>query len=127
MNHLFSGIWPSPSFLKVSNGSVSIPNNTDSLIQVTKNQHIANIRSVATVDILDCSSLEAESLVIKSDPDSHTAHKSLFCEKVSVDPDGQLTVDQREAFQRINQRYNSAFNPTYTGYNLCQWGSACPC
>ena len=117
MNHLFSGIWPSPSFLKVSNGSVSIPNNTDSLIQVTKNQHIANIRSVATVDILDCSSLEAESLVIKSDPDSHTAHKSLFCEKVSVDPDGQLTVDQREAFQRINQRYNSVFNPTYTGYN----------
>ena len=123
-----AGQWPTPSFLKVVNGTVEIPNNTNNPIVVSKNQHIANIRSIETVDIHshDCTekmllfdshnqNLKSASLAVL--PARSTCTDLSFCQAVSIDPDGQLTVDQKADFLEVNERYSSVFNPNFTGYN----------
>ena len=40
-----------------------------------------------------------------------------FSEAIKVDPDNQLSPEQRLAFTRINQSYDNRFNPRYSRYN----------
>ena len=40
-----------------------------------------------------------------------------YSDSIPIDPGKQLTVVQREAFLKINKKYDSVFNPNFTGYN----------
>ena len=116
-----AGQWPAPSFLKIVNGTVEIPNHTKDPIVVSKNQHIANIRSIETVDIHLHDSTQNQTLNSVSLASILPAHSTgtdlSFCQAVSIDPDGQLTADQKADFIEVNERYSSVFNPNFTGYN----------
>ena len=123
-----AGEWPAPSFLKVTNGSVEIPNNTNSPIVVSKNQHIANIRSIETIDIdlftptekvllFDAENQNSNGASLAVLPSRSACTDNSFCQAVSIDPDGQLTADQKADFLEVNERYSSVFNPNFTGYN----------
>ena len=114
------GEWPAPSFLKFDNGSLMIPNTSKDLIRISKNQHIGNIHHIKSVDISVSQESSNNTMInsVSSTINPVANSKSTdFCESVSVDPDDQLSKNQKLSFCEINKRYSSVFNPTFTGYN----------
>ena len=114
------GQWPAPSFVKTKEGSVEIPNNSTSPIQIKKNQHIGNIRCIETVDVVPNttdSTKAADVYSYTSVSRPAVASKSTYSQNVTVDPDNQLNEKERSDFHKVNERYDSVFNPDYGGYN----------
>ena len=84
-----SGEWPSPQLSRVIQGTVRIPNDSDTPIRIAKNQHIAQIRRVKSLPN------------IASPPDAHlvvsdacSPHKSTnqdnYTLDISIDPSNTL-------------------------------------
>ena len=109
----FNGLWPAPSFVKIANGIVEIPNTTDAPIVISKNQHIGNIRCIETVEISNSQISSTDYIT----PVAHSVPSSTFCQDVSIDPDNQLDANMKASFADVNERYASVFNPNFSGYN----------
>ena len=125
MDSPLSGEWPSPSISRVIQGSIRIPNLGTDPIQISRIQHIAQIRRVIVPSIHNLSDvvhINSPSLKsgtkrsISSDPlrtDSPTNHRA----EISIDPDNMLNREERKEFSDINKRFDSVFSPNFGAYN----------
>ena len=109
-----NGLWPERCLTRVIQGSVRIPNLGDEPLVHKRSQQFAQIRRV-TAPV----SQVGQSLPL---PDKSQVSESLnpvekFSARVSVDPDGQLTVKERQAFEAINTQFDSVFSTTFGLYN----------
>ena len=107
------GQWPERSITRVIHGSVRIPNLSPDPVHITKSQQIAQIRRVITPSMEHLPCLPVKPPVIEND----TPMSCKFSEKVVVDPDGQLSVKDRQSFQEINTKFDSVFSPKLGLYN----------
>ena len=110
-----NGNWPAPGVSRVVDGSVRIPNNSDSPIYLAKNQHFGQINRVISVE-------QCLTINLNKCDNVHTNSKNLkpaipFSDAVVIDPGDQLTSLEKAKFQAINKKFDSVFNPSYSGYN----------
>ena len=106
-----AGAWPSPVVSRVVNYVIRIPNNTDSLVKVSKSQHVAVARRLITPSDVQTLATTVQKNI--SAPSLPCSHSSL----VVVDPNNQLTQNQRDMFATLHQRYDSVFDPKIGLYN----------
>lgn len=101
--HEFSrNSWPQPMYTRVVNGTVSIPNELDHLITLREHQHVAVVRKVKPISSRP---LMVNSRVSKASTKPNcrpVVTTGPYSSGVSVDPDAQLTIEQREAFVNIH-------------------------
>ena len=97
-----NGNWPPPTISRVINGTVRIPNETNSPVYVSKSQHIATIRRVTT-PTPPTPFHQSEVISPASKPITDCKPKSIpFSSNISVDPDGQLTPSEKEQFLQLH-------------------------
>ena len=90
--------------------------NTGS-ISVQKNQHIGVVRGVDIVDVPDLG-IKSSAMTFQSIPSKRNKPKREYSyQDGSVDPDDQLTPDQKVLFVEVNCHYASVLSPNFTGYN----------
>ena len=112
-----NGNWPPPTISRVINGTVRIPNETNSPVYVSKSQHIATIRRVTT-PTPPTPFHQSEVISPASKPITDCKPKSIpFSSNISVDPDGQLTPSEKEQFLQLHKDYDNIFNPQFGVYN----------
>ena len=115
-----SGQWPIPSITRVIQGSVRIPNLTNEPVSITKSQHLAQIRRVVTPSQLRTASTAtdyATPVGLHRKPPPISTTPTTYSESVTIDPDGQLTRDQRKDFADINKAFDSRFSTDFGCYN----------
>lgn len=107
-----NGTWPAPTISRVINNVIRIPNDTLEPIKLSKAQHVAQIREISTQD--ECvtttpsSSLPLPRTILK---------EGSFSTLVTLDPDNQLSSDEKSRFQSLHQDYDSVFDPNFGVYN----------
>lgn len=104
--------WPVPDITNIVNGMIRIPNTTNEPVLINKHQHIAQVRLVQ----------EYTPTICEEFPDTrHVARTSNIdgphsgC--VSIDPDGQLSVSEKRAFNDLHQSYDIVFDSSIGKYN----------
>ena len=104
------GMWPSPVISRVVNNVVRIPNNSDAMIRVSKSQHVGIVRRLISPDDVDP---PVPALPKKIVPATTLSHSAL----VTVDPNNQLSSEQRRLFDILHQKYDAVFDPKIEVYN----------
>ena len=92
------GQWPERSLTRVIQGSVRIPNLGDEPLHISKSQQIAQIRRVTMPSTTSTQSAQFPS-ALATLTETNTSQDVLFSDKVTIDPDGQLSVKDRLAFR----------------------------
>ena len=108
-----NGSWPSPTVSRVIHNTVRIPNTTDEPIKLLKSQHIAQVCKVTTINSSDRVPV-VSSLNPKITP---MVKNHLFSSLITVDPDNQLSSDERKTFDALHKNYDTVFDPTFGIYN----------
>ena len=108
-----NGEWPVPITSRVVNNRVRIPNDSDSLIKVSKSQHVAVIRRLVTPEQVVAEEITSPVQMKQTKPVTTELHSSL----VSLDPSNQLTSEERNAFSSLHQQYDVVFDPKIGVYN----------
>ncbi|ESP03462.1 hypothetical protein LOTGIDRAFT_171399 [Lottia gigantea] len=104
--------WPSPHIIKVIAGKVCIPNESDSIISIKKNQHIAQVRHILDEDILPFDvniSQIADTYVSKLDEP--------FFQSIQINPIKQLQLRDHQSFDALHSQYDSVFDYKIGKYN----------
>jgi hypothetical protein len=103
--------WPSHQFTPVCEGTIRLVNNTTSPIQVSKNDHLCQIRGTHSVNISDISTStpKPKKIPIKSGPP--------YSKNVVIDPNNQLSSDWKIAFNELHASYDSVFESAIGRYN----------
>ena len=101
--------FPQPQFAHIIGGKVRIQNNSPLPITVNRNSHIADIRIVVPQKL---PSFEP-SLYPRPKPTVPVCE----AHKIIVDPDDQLTPDERKLFNDINTKYSTIFSSKPGKYN----------
>ena len=102
--------WPAPTISRVIQGRIRIPNLGTEPVLLSQSQPIANIRRVLNEQI---SCPTSPGPIHAVDKDVLVDHST----QVTVDPDGQLTPEERNEFISINKKYSEVFNPVFGTYN----------
>ena len=102
--------WPSPNFAMVNAGTVTIPNDTSNPIYLKKHQHVTSV--IPTVEAAPYDVPAALTPTCSSTPPTGS-----FSSNIVVDPDSQLTTEQRAQFREIHSTYDSVFDPAIGLYN----------
>ena len=106
VNHL----WPTPHFASVVDGKVQLVNNTENIIPLFKNDHICQIFKTKVVEQSSA-----------SHPTPHKKHvvsaERPFSKHVVVDPQSQLTQEEKKLFVELNLKYDEVFEPIIGRYN----------
>ena len=106
------GMWPEPCITRVVDSTIRVPNETDQPIQISRGQHIAQLRLVSTDAPLNCEKLNIGPTMLRPVKASKP-----FSDGILFDPDNQLSDVQASAFRSINKQFDSVFDPDFTGYN----------
>ena len=101
--------WPNPQFATVVDGKVNVCNNTNEIIPLYKNDQICQIFKTESVTCKEISDLTPKA-------DKVGAERP-FSKFVKLDPDSQLTEDERNMFLQQNLKYDELFEPTIGRYN----------
>ena len=100
-------------FTEVVDGQIRLTNTSDQPITLRKNEHF-------------CQALPTEqpaAQIPETTPAVHRAIHSIvpngshFSESVALDPDNIMPASTRGEFTEILQRFDSVFDPSYSGYN----------
>ena len=84
---------------------------------LAKNQHFGQINRVICSSSLP-SLFETPDMASYINKLSKVNKSSPFSDAVSIDPENQLTEQQKDAFKTICRKHDSVFNPDYSGYNV---------
>ena len=103
--------WPSLQFAPVSDGTIRLMNNTSAPIQISKNDHLCQVRGTHTTDItnIEISTPRPKNPVVKLDPP--------YSKHVVIDPNNQLSNKWRAAFSDLHLSYDSVFEDRIGRYN----------
>ena len=107
-----SNSWPPPCLVDVEDdGLVRLHNSTDSIIPVYKNDHLCQLYHTKTLDYKAEKSSPA--------PKVRAVHPSAqpYSLKVCVDPDSQLSAEEKNSFVEQHLKYDELFEPTIGRYN----------
>ena len=107
-----SNSWIQPTISRVIDGTLRIPNLTSEPIQISKSQHVAQIRPIIDPDETLNPSMFREPVT-----PSKTPCEANFTNSIAIDPDSILTAKTRSDFKDINERYHSIFDPNFGVYN----------
>ena len=108
-----NGSWPPPTISRVINGTVRIPNETNSPVYVSKSQHIATIRRVTTPPPVTSATNVTTSVKVSTKKTTSIP----FSSTISIDPDNQLTPTEKELFLKLHKDNDNVFNPNFGVYN----------
>ena len=108
--------WPLPSVTKVVANEIVLPNRTEDIIPVKKNEHICQIRSMMVQDIPPSSVSEPRMKNRKNILPTATVinHK---LEEIVVDPNHQLDEKWKLRFQELHNLKKNAFADKIGRYN----------
>ena len=110
------GCWPEPEITRVIDCTVRIPNRSNDIIYLARNQHLGQINRVYSID--DNVQVNVLCDVARNPPSVEGKQNNLpFSDAIPVDPDNQLTISQKKAFISLNRKYDSVFDPCFKGYN----------
>ena len=101
--------WPCPQLTTIEDGKVCVRNDTDEIIPLYKNDHICQIFKTETMNCKETSKPTPKSVKLIA--------KRPFSKEVKVDPDQQLTAEERNMFSEQNLKYDELFEPTIGRYN----------
>ena len=103
--------WPEPQIARISNGSVSLMNNSKNPLILYKNDQVCQIRA--------CKVVQCEQVSLPSPKASPIPLQtvSFNSKNVIVDPSKQLSETCRRAFHQINAEYDTVFEPIIGRYN----------
>ena len=91
------GTWPEPEITRVIDCSVRIPNRSNNVVYLAKNQHFGQINRVVSIDDLQIdSSYDYSSINTASKIKPRKDYP--FSDAIPVDPGNQLTISEKEAF-----------------------------
>ena len=104
-----STVWPTPQMIHSVDSSVRLVNTTSDPIIVKKNEHLCDINPV--MQPTHCTG------VLASKESSPVSISGLHSTAVSIDPDGILTQEERDAFTKINTQFDKVFDTKISMYN----------
>ena len=104
--------WPQPAISRVVQGKARLPNLTNEPIYLHRSQHIANIRRVlhhpAALPLTKMGPV----------PPPPAAPKNVLCSsRIDLDPDSQLSAQERSAFMELHKKYDEVFSSVIPIYN----------
>ena len=111
------GNWPEPEITRVIDCCIRIPNKSDNIVYLAKHQHLGQINRVYSVDTSVQPTDICNSLTVKKSSKPNPSKKFPFSDAIPVDPSNQLTDFQKRAFIDVNRKFDSVFDPNFTGYN----------
>ena len=103
--------WPEPQLAPVVDGLVQVHNNTQNIIPLYKNEHICQIYKTKIVD--QHPTVSSITPVIKKQATSERP----FSKQIVVDPQSQLSENERALFIEQNLKYDELFEPVIGRYN----------
>ena len=102
--------WPSHQLTPVSDGTINLRNDTSTPIQVSRNDHLCQIRGTHSVDVSDLTSIpKPKKTLVKPSPP--------YSKQVIIDPNNQLSSEWKVAFSELNASYEVVFENTIGRYN----------
>ena len=109
-------VWPQPSLITSVEGVLRIPNLTNTIRLLKKNEHFCQIREVFdNAPSVPDSHYTSEAVRIHTRSSKATPVKHSTA--VTIDPDHALSPDERATFRSIVEDYDEVFDPNFTGYN----------
>ena len=113
--------WIEPKLAEVCDGKIYLQNSSNAVIQIKKNDHLADLRSTCLYTV----SNKQPSNHIPIHPDSFQfrdfARKRSFSKdclkQLQVDPDNRLTMEERNLFHNIHAKYVHLFSSQPGKYN----------
>ena len=96
-------VWPSPQIVENSDGKMEVRNDTELPLKIKSQQVIAQIRSV--IPPPENSSLDSVSKISKNN------QKTSGLEMVQIDPNNVLSIEQKEAFAVVNNKFQRLSQP----------------
>lgn len=106
--------WIQPMLSESVNGAIRIPNLTNAAVSIKKNEHLAQIHyTVTQSDKLQVQLQPADELVTHARKCSVEPHSA----NISIDPDNQLSMEEKRAFATLHERYDHVFNSRIGQYN----------
>ena len=112
--------WPQPSRITSIDVLLRIPNLTDTIRVLKKNEHFCQIREVFVPDT-DTAANKLDTHVISHTRSNgvhtgsngvHTGHSA----SVQIDPDSKLSSDEQASIRSILDEYEEVLDPNYAGY-----------
>ena len=102
--------WPQPCISRVIQGKTRIPNLSDEPVYLNRSQHFANIRRVLDESLTEIPCTQPP-------PPAPSNHHTLHSSRIVLDPDGQLTTEERKTIADGNRKYDIVFDPETPTYN----------
>ena len=104
-------VWPSPYITEAVAGKIRLINSSSEPRFLRKNEQFCQVRPVTHIPDID----PTHDTVTIPSPKSLSCNS--YSQAVTLDPDSQLNVDQRNAFTGILKEYDHVFSPEIPGYN----------
>ena len=101
--------WPPPQLGTVSDGKVILPNSSNEIVSVFKNDHLCQIHAVKSISTNTSPSPPPKLRQLVS--------QKPFSSLVKVDPDGHLTAEERNMFLQLHLEFDDLFKPVIGRYN----------
>ena len=116
--------WLKPSIATPSNGTIYLVNSSEHPISIQKTDHIADVRDLSTADYpikpISGKAVHDDKFQFRDFAVSRTI-KPEYLNDIQLDPDNILNQEQKNMFQKLNQRFASLFTPQPGRYNG-SWG-----
>ena len=110
-----SNSWIQPDITSAVDGKICIINSSPNMVAVCKHQHIAQAHYLTEghhLHNINYSSTDCPGLL-----QNPQATYNLHCNSIAIDPDNQLSHDDRSRFRRLHKQYNEVFNKRIDKYN----------
>ena len=104
-----NSVWPAPHLTTVCRGAVEIPNDTQEIIPVHKNDHLCQVFRTMSIE---CDKMSAPTPKIQL-----PITQRPFSKLVTVDPDSQFSAEGKALFVAENLKYDELFEPVIGRYN----------
>jgi len=112
--------WLNPAIFTPSDGSIFLVNSSSQNVTISKDEHLADVRSTVTPDIIakpiSGKALHDDQFQFKDFAADRNIDAS-YLEQIQLDPDNILTLDQKNIFNKLHLRYAKTFTPQPGKYN----------
>lgn len=111
-NRMEETIFPLPGFTHVVDGHVMLPNSSNFPVNISKNQQLADIRIVSNRPSV-CPTTVTEQFYPRPRPQAPVNQ----CDKIQLDPDNILSLDEQKLFQAVIHKFKDSFTSKLGRYN----------
>ena len=108
--------WMQPSITTSVCGFLRIPNLSPDIVMVKKHEHVAQYHLTCTLTNTDLTDVPHQA-VRAAHIQSACPSKIVHSDPVRLDPDMQLSIEEKKAFTHLHRRYDQVFHTQIGKYN----------